>query len=82
MPTCNTIMALVLDDRLCYAPAVQEKLTANGCVIRVRLGIHEDCDNKGLILLHLCGSEDQVQALTCDLEKIPGVRVSSMKIQL
>ncbi len=81
MPQCNTIMALVLDDRLCCAPAVQEKLTAHGCVIRVRLGVHEGCDEKGLILLNVCGAEEQVKALAGDLRQVPGVKVSSMQIE-
>jgi hypothetical protein len=82
MPDCNTIMALVLNDRLCCAPTVQEALTANGCVIRTRLGIHEGCENKGLILLQVCGSEDEVAGLESDLKRISGVSVSSMRIEL
>lgn len=79
---CPTIMAVVLNNRVNCAPKVQEILTANGCMIQTRLGVHEACEDRGLILLHLCGPDTQVDALERDLIAVPGVRVKRMKIDL
>jgi len=79
---CPTIMAVLLDNRTDCAPRVQQKLTEHGCIIQTRLGIHEGCEDRGLILLNLCGSDDQVTGLEKDLNSIPGVRTRSMKLDL
>lgn len=82
MDFCPVIMALVLDNRTDCAPKVQEILTRHGCIIKTRLGIHESCDSRGLILLNLCGGDEQISALEKDLQSVPGVRSKWMKLDI
>lgn len=81
---CGTIMAVLLDKRVESAVEVQKALTKHGCVIRVRLGLHETskdyCADEGLILLQLCATGEEVAALEADLTAIAGVRVKSMSL--
>lgn len=83
MDSC-VIMAVCLDKRSKEAARVQEIFTKHGCIIFVRLGLHESvgasCSEEGLILLQLKGAMDEVKELQADLEELPGVRVKSMEI--
>lgn len=81
-PMCPTIMAVVLNHRVNCTPKVQQVLTASGCIIQTRLGIHEGCEDRWLVLLHLCGPDDQIDELEKDLVAIPGVKVKKMKVDL
>ena len=64
---CGTIMAIMLDRRVDNAVAVQGVLTKHGCAIRMRLGLHEVdkefCANWGLVLLQICGTCCEAEAL-------------------
>ena len=79
---CGMIMAVLLDKRVESATEVQRTLTEHGCIIRMRLGLHEAskdyCTEDGLILLHTIGTVEEAQALEAALVAIPGVRVKSM----
>ena len=81
---CGTIMAIMLDRRVDNAVAVQGVLTKHGCAIRMRLGLHEVdkefCANWGLVLLQICGTCCEAEALKTDLEAIDGVKVKSMTL--
>ncbi len=79
----TVIMAVLLDRRREEALKVQEVLTNHGCIIKVRLGIHEvekNCSEGGLILLHLYGTNDEIKNLETALLECKGVRVKSMEI--
>ncbi len=82
--SCGAIMALRLDKRMQTAVPVQEVLTRHGCAIRMRLGLHEAskdyCAEEGLILLQVCGTEQEVLALEADLGALEGVRVKKMTL--
>jgi len=74
------VIALRVDRRCEFAPRVQEILTAGGCRIEVRLGVHSmdlEGDN-GLILLVTRGSEEERDALCRALSEVPDVRVRCM----
>lgn len=75
-------MAIAIEPRNINAPRVQEILTKHGCIIKVRLGMHDlgdnTCSTRGLILLQLCGNEEEIKTLKKDLEKIEGVKVNTM----
>jgi len=76
-------MAVTLSKRIAEAVKVQETLTRHGCIIRMRLGLHETgdvCADDGLVLLHLCGTAKEVAALKTDLNKIKGVKAKTMTI--
>lgn len=80
---CRTIMAVVISKRSAEAVKVQEVLTKHGCIIKLRVGLHEAgevCADDGLVLLHLCGTKKEVAALKADLAKIKGVKARTMEV--
>ncbi len=80
---CRTIMAVRLTRRMEEAVKVQETLTRHGCIISLRIGLHETskaCSDRGLVLLHLCGTRKEVAALRKDLARIRGVKTKTMEI--
>jgi len=79
------IMSVLQKQRSQTAPRVQEILTEFGCIIRVRLGLHEVtpefCSPEGLILLVLCGSEQEMSDLAKRLQALEGVKVQRMSLE-
>ena len=80
-----TIMAIKLSPRNKIAPTVQEILTRYGCIIKVRLGLHEAsvdaCSAFGLILLELLGDEkNQIIKLTEELNSLEYVTAKLIEI--
>jgi hypothetical protein len=75
-------MAIKIGQREDMAPKVQEVLTRNGCMIRMRLGLHETdaCHKDGLILLQLQGSKEEVKSLEQNLVALADVHVKYMEI--
>lgn len=72
----TTIIGIKVNNRLESAIAVQEILTRYGCIIKTRLGLHEEinghCSSKGLIILEILNdvaAEDIANDL-CDVEEI------------
>ena len=84
MTGCSTIMAILQENRVETAPKVQDVLTEYGCNIRLRLGLHDAalgaCSNTGMILLQLCGEQEQNQALEQKLRSSPYVKVKIMAL--
>jgi len=79
----RTIMAVLVDRRIKEAVKVQEVLTKHGCIISLRIGLHETskvCADQGLILLSLCGTKTEVAALKRDLARIKGVKTKTMEL--
>lgn len=79
MESCNQILAIRINDREESAVRVQEVLTEHGCEIRMRLGLHDMADNGtcspcGTVLLQLCGTVEEGEAVEIELSKIPGVK--------
>ncbi len=80
---CRIIMAIRIARRSQAAVKVQEVLTRHGCIIGLRIGLHEIgnvCAEDGLVLLNVCGKPKEVAALKKDLRAIKGVRVKSMEV--
>jgi hypothetical protein len=77
-------MAIALEGRNRFAPDLQEILTKHGCIISMRLGLHETskdlCADRGLILLQLCGKEEEISDLKEDLSKIEDIKINTMSI--
>ena len=75
-------MAILINKRSESAPRVQEILTKFGCIIRVRLGVHEvdSCSEEGLVLLQLCGDKAQIKDLEEELSSLNLVRVKKMDL--
>jgi len=80
---CYNIMSLILNNRVRNAVKLQDALTESGCMIKMRLGLHEaeeDCENEGLIILKLAGTDEEIAALEAKLNSVEGVKARNMKI--
>ena len=73
----KTVLIILIGKRNESAVKVQQILTAWGCLIKTRLGIHDgildDCSNKGLLILELYGSKEQKDELARKISLIDGV---------
>jgi metal-responsive CopG/Arc/MetJ family transcriptional regulator len=81
--SCYNIMAVLVSHRVNKAKELQEILTKYGCIIKVRLGLHEAgdvCSEEGLIILQLCGQEEEIIALADELNKLEGIKAKNMQI--
>ena len=78
----HRILGVHLTERVTSATDVQKTLSAYGCNVRTRLGLHHVHDNfcspNGLILLELAGDTKQCDELRNHLRNIPGVQVQEM----
>jgi len=74
-------MAVVIGHRSKNAPEVQKVLTKFGCMIKVRLGLHEAgnvCSEEGLVILQLAGDSSEIKNFQEELNAIEGVRANTM----
>lgn len=81
---CNNILAINIDDRKGNSNTVQQVLTSHGCEIRARLGIPQQdtntCTNKGLLILQVCDTTENMDVLTNELNGIESVNAKYMTI--
>lgn len=80
---CYNIMSLILNNRVRNAAKLQDVLTESGCMIKMRLGLHEaddDCENEGLIILKLDGTDEEIAALETKLNSVDGVKAKNMQV--
>jgi metal-responsive CopG/Arc/MetJ family transcriptional regulator len=80
---CYNLMGVLINHRSKNAKEVQETLTKHGCIIKMRLGLHEAdnaCSEEGLVLLQLGGDERERDDLQEDLNSIEGVKAKSLEI--
>ena len=72
----TTIIGIKISNRLERAVSVQEILTKYGCIIKTRIGLHEEingqCSPRGLILLEIINDEESIKIANelCDIEEI------------
>lgn len=81
--TCFNIMAVAVNYRTKNAVEVQNVLTKHGCIISVRLGLHETdnvCADSGLIILQLTGKHEEISSFQNDLSMIEGVSAKTIEI--
>ena len=78
------LMGIVIGDRRRFAPNVQEVLTEFGCIIKMRIGLHEgienSCSNEGFIILNLADDDKEISRFVDRLEGIESVRVKNIKV--
>lgn len=78
----HRIVGIHVTDRAQAAGRVQEVLTKYGKNIRTRLGLHDVHDEvaapTALILLEAIGSHQEIDALSDELRRLPGIQVQSM----
>ncbi len=82
MPDKHRILGVHITERVTNAAEVQKTLTAYGCNIRTRVGLHHVQDNfcspDGLLLLEFIGSDQQFAELRDHLRKTAGAEVKEM----
>lgn len=72
----TTIIGIKINNRIDTAVELQSILTKYGCIIKTRIGLHEEingrCSPKGLILLEILDDESSVSIANelCDIEDI------------
>ncbi|WP_026894658.1 hypothetical protein [Clostridiisalibacter paucivorans] len=80
------VLGIQVDNRFDNVSQVQNLLTKHGCIIKTRLGLHQqkeydqDCTEKGLIILELvnnCG--DRCKELEEELSKLDNIIVRKME---
>lgn len=78
------LMGIVIENRRDFAPRVQEVLTEFGCIIKMRIGLHEGlektCSNEGFIILNLNDDDKEVDRFINKLKSIESVRVKNIKV--
>ncbi len=80
----KTVLLILVGNRKDAAVEVQKVLTAWGCLIKTRLGIHDgildNCSEQGLIILELYGTTEQKEEVSRKISLIQGV--SSKLVEL
>jgi len=79
MGTKNTLIAIRVEDRDNAAVNVQKALTKHGCIINVRLGLHDQedgnvCSPCGTMILQLACTPEAAHVVVNDLKAIDGVK--------
>lgn len=82
----KSILLILIGKRKEDAVKVQQILTAWGCIIKTRLGIHDgvldNCSDEGLLILELYGSDEQKDELTRKVALIPGVNSKLVELSV
>lgn len=82
----KSVLLVLIGGRKESAVKVQQILTAWGCIIKTRLGIHdgvlENCSDEGLLILELYGSEDQKNELARKVSVLPGVSSKLVELEI
>ena len=79
------ILLVLIDSRKKSADKVQKTLTAWGCIIKTRLGIHDgvldNCSEHGLLFMELVGAKKDHKELTRKLNIINGVTAKLVSLK-
>lgn len=75
-----SVLGLLLDERICVAPEVQNVLSRYGGLIVLRAGTPSTDRCSGTIVLALSGPCAQIDQMVCELKAIPGVRAGLARI--
>ena len=82
----KTLLLILVGKRKETAVKVQQILTAWGCIIKTRLGIHDgvldNCSDEGLLILELHGTEEQKKELARKVEVLTGVSSKLVNLSL
>lgn len=82
----KTVMAIMVSNRKDSAEKVQKILTGWGCLIKMRLGLHDNvldnCSDEGLLILELVGDGAKHKELAEKLNILPGVQAKFMTLSL
>ena len=82
----KTLLIILVGKRKETAVKVQQILTAWGCIIKTRLGIHDgvmdNCSDEGLLILELYGTDEQKNELARKVEVLAGVSSQLVNLSL
>jgi hypothetical protein len=82
----KSILLILIGSRKASAVKVQQVLTAWGCLIKTRLGIHDgildNCTDQGLLILELYGTTEQKKEVARKISIIPGVTSKLVDLKL
>lgn len=82
----KSVLLILIGKRKEEAVKVQQILTAWGCIIKTRLGIHdgvlENCSDEGLLILELYGSDEEKQELARKVAVLPGVSSKLVELEV
>jgi len=82
----RTIVAVIVKQRSETSINVQKILSAWGCMITTRLGLHEGvldtCTQTGLIIVEMVGEEEKKEEFVRKLNLIQGVQAKKIDLQV
>ena len=82
----KSILLILVGKRKDDAIKLQQILTAWGCIIKTRLGIHdgvlENCSDEGLLILELYGTDEQKEELKRKVAVLPGVNSKLVELSV
>lgn len=82
----KSILLVLIDSRKDAAVRVQKVLTGWGCIIKTRLGLHQDvnenCSEHGFLFLELTGDDEQNKELCRKLDILEGVSAKLIEMSL
>ena len=82
----KTILIILIGNRKDSAVKVQQVLTAWGCNIKTRLGIHdgvlENCSDTGLLILELVGRMEDNREIARKVSLLKGVSFQLVELKL
>lgn len=82
----RNVLLVLVSMRKNAAVTVQKILTEWGCLIKTRLGLHEDvlenCSESGLLFLELVGEEEKHAELERKLNLVAGVQARLVSLSV
>jgi len=82
----KNVLLILISNRKDSATKVQQILTAWGCFIKTRLGLHEDildnCSESGLLFLELVGVEEKHLEMERKINLIQGVDAKLIQLKV
>lgn len=79
----ENIMIIKTQNRRENVPSLQRILTDFGCLIKMRLGLHEAgniCSDEGLIILHLIDDETEIKSFEEAISKLDHIKYKLVQI--
>lgn len=80
------ILLILIGSRKESAVTVQKVLTAWGCMIKTRLGIHDgvldECTDSGLLILEVVGDKKKHKEMARKLNLIKGVKTKFVELSV
>ncbi len=82
----KSVLLILIDHRKETSANLQKILTAWGCTIKTRLGLHsgvmDNCSEHGLMFLELAGKDEDHKELTRKIELLKGVKCQLVDLEL